>query len=98
MGLAEHRALAPRPGEAQWFMPTGEIDVAADATAAAALARKVERPARPRLRGRTSDRRAARRARTRNPPAAGRGARPFYAEEGWVDVSRMIAAILARLR
>ncbi|HEX4764864.1 MAG TPA: FAD-binding oxidoreductase [Lichenihabitans sp.] len=97
LALREHAALTAKPGAASWTRFTGDIEVAADASAAATLARKVERL---RAMGYAAETLSADRLDDLEPgtrmPAG--GAASFYPEEGWADVGLFVSALLGFCR
>ena len=97
LALREHATLAAEPGIASWTRFTGDIEVAADASGAATLERKVERL---RAMGYAAEMVSADRLDDLEPgtrmPAG--GAASFYPEEGWADVGLMVSALLGLCR
>ena len=97
LALAEHRAVGLAAGAAGWFMPTGDVELAAGAAETADLAAKVGKLQRLGYSARMLS--AAELGRiepgTRFPEG---GAAACYGEEGWADVGRYVKALLARAR
>ena len=97
LALAEHRAVGLAAGAAGWFMPTGDVELAAGAAEAAELVAKVGTLARRGYAARMLSGAELEEIEpgTRIPWDA---AAACYGEEGWVDVGRYVAALLARAR
>jgi glycine/D-amino acid oxidase-like deaminating enzyme len=93
LALQEHHALAKQAGAESWLHPTGDIELAGDAAEAASLERKVRRL-----------RRLGYRAELLTPGALqdlepgaafpNGGAAAFYADEGWVEVQKLVTYLL----
>ena len=97
LGLAAHREIGLRPAAGNWFMPTGDIELASGDAEAGRLEDKVEILGR---RGYAAEMLSARRLDEIEPGThmPHQGAAAYYREEGWADVGQYVLALLAAAR